>query len=68
MEMETNGYLFSNVSIDALVLKHQAISTHSADKQIHQSSIDSLYKGPVMWIWLMMAGDLSRHDAHVATL
>ena len=29
--LEAHGYAFSIVSTDALVLKHQAISTHSTD-------------------------------------
>ena len=29
--LETHGCVFSTVATDALVLKHQAISTHSAD-------------------------------------
>ena len=30
-QLETHGYIFSTVATDALVLKHQAISIHSAD-------------------------------------
>ena len=30
-ELETHGYALSTVATDALVLKHQAISIHSAD-------------------------------------
>ena len=31
-QLKTHGCIFSNVATDALVLKHQGISTHSADK------------------------------------
>ena len=30
-QLETHGCILSNVATDALVLKHQAISIHSAD-------------------------------------
>ena len=30
-QLETNGYILSAVATDALVLKHQAISIHSAE-------------------------------------
>ena len=31
-QLEIHGYILSSVATDALVLKHQAISTHSTDK------------------------------------
>ena len=33
-QLETHGCVFSIVATDALVLKHQTISTHSADEII----------------------------------
>ena len=30
-QLQTHGYTMSTVAADVLVLKHQAISTHSAD-------------------------------------
>ena len=34
-QLETHGYELSTVATDALVLMHQAISSHSADQNIH---------------------------------
>ena len=33
-QLETHGFLLNYAATDALVLKHQAINTHSADKII----------------------------------
>ena len=45
-QLETHGCIFSTVATDALVLKHQAISIHSADIVLQRfcSEILQFYK------------------------
>ena len=43
-QLEMHGCICSNVAVDALVLKHQAISTHNADKFVlYQANFMQIY-------------------------
>ena len=44
-QLETHGCVISTVATDALVLKHQFISTHSADYMFIKLDLDDKYPG-----------------------